>query len=110
MVNNCQSRAKDNVTYAVKLNVTANGFTYGTSHSEELKYTLTDKVTGEVKNGNIPLGATGDVTLATITKEVPNDVSYNYSLKIEFLNVNENQNHNSNKSLTGNLKVEFANA
>lgn len=100
--------ALDEVTYAIKFNIASNEFTYGTGHLEEIKYTLTDSSSSDKYEGYIPLGETSEVTLAKITKEGKADTVYNYTLKLEFLNINESQNQNTNKSLTGNIKVEFA--
>lgn len=101
---------KDSVTYMVKLNIGTNGFNYGNAHLEELKYTLTEVNSGKEYTGYIPLGTTGNVELAKITKDSLSLTTYNYTLKVDFLNVDESQNRNANKSLSGNLIVEFAEA
>lgn len=99
---------KDEVTYAIKLNITNNTFSYGVEHLEEIKYTLTEEITGKEYTGYIPLGTNKEITLANITKQEETETTYNYNLKIEFLNIDASQNHNQNKSINASLKVEFS--
>jgi len=98
----------DEVTYAIKLNITNNTFSYGVEHLEEIKYTLTEEITGKEYTGYIPLGTNKEITLANITKQEETETTYNYNLKIEFLNIDASQNHNQNKSINASLKVEFS--
>lgn len=108
----------DTVTYAIKIKINNNSFTVcndstyvvGTNECdktvEELVYTLKEGDT-VIGTGSLA-GVTSDVELAKLTKNVSLNTTYNYSLIIDFKRTNADQNHNANKSLTGNIEVQFA--
>lgn len=105
--------------YAIKLNIDTNTFVvcsdanYNAStnacvkNAEELIYTLKDGNGTTLATGDITT-KTGEVVVYTDTKTTNVETVYNYTLEITFKNTNSDQNHNTNKSLTGSLKVEFA--
>lgn len=109
----------NSVKYAVKLNIDTNTFVvcndtnYNTitnacvKNAEELVYTLKDGNGATLATGDITT-KTGEVVIYTDTKTTSVEAVYNYTVEITFKNTNADQNHNKNKSLTGNLKVEFA--
>ena len=106
-------------TYAIKLNISNNTFVkcddsnYNsmsnacTKNAQELVYTIKDSSGNVIKTGDLT-GKSGEVVLATETKTVSAATEYTYTLEIEFKETNADQNHNMNKSITGNVKVEFA--
>jgi len=104
--------------YAIKLNISSNTFVkctdsnYNsvsnacTKNAEELTYTLKDASGTAISTGDLT-GKTGTVVLATETKSVLSTVTHNYTLEITYKNTNADQNHNMNKTISGNVKVEF---
>lgn len=107
------------VTYAVKLKISENTFEYCDDANyntltneciktaEELIYTLKDGNGSIIATGNLT-AITNDLVLAKETKTVTTATTYNYVLEIEFVKTAADQNHNINKTITGEVKVEFA--
>jgi len=106
-------------TYRIYLNITENTFTKcnDTNYdditnacakgAEELIYRLKDSNGNILKTGDLT-GITGEVELIRETKTAVSQTDYNYTLEIEFKETNADQNHNQNKTINGEVKVEFA--
>lgn len=108
--------ANQSAKYAIKLNITSNGFTKCTAktasndcaiNAEELVYTLKDQDDNVVGTGDLT-GITGEVTLYTVTKTSSVEATYNYNLEIAFKDTNADQNHNVGKSLAATVEVQFS--
>lgn len=109
---------ENTTTYAIYLDITSNTFAYCdstnydsvtnpcTEGASELSYNLKGSDGSIIATGDIT-AKTGKITLATETKTVDTATTYNYTLEIVFNDTNTSQNHNSNKSISGNVLVEF---
>jgi len=73
---------------------------------EELTYTIKDG-DNVLATGDLT-GKTGKVKLLTETKTVDSETTFTYTLEITFHETNADQNHNMEKSLIGNVVVEFS--
>ena len=73
---------------------------------EELTYTFKNQE-GEVLSSDNLIGATGRILLASETKTVEVETTYEYTMEIEFHETNADQNHNMGKVIEGNISVEF---
>ena len=73
---------------------------------EELTYTIKDG-DNVLATGDLT-GKTGKVKLLTETKTVDIETTFTYTLEITFHETNADQNHNMDKSLIGNVVVEFS--
>ncbi len=105
------------VTYAITLDISENTFekcdsgnqaadNMCTIDAEELTYTLRNS-SGVLASGNLT-ETSGRITLLKETKTVEAQTTFDYTLEITYVNTGADQNHNTNKSLTGNIKVIFA--
>ena len=106
-------------TYAIKFNISGNTFEKCTDtnynattntcvkNSQELAYSLKDSSGSVIASGDLT-AVTGTITLATETKTVSAATEYSYILEINFADTGADQNHNNNKTITGDIKVEFA--
>ena len=107
-------------TYAIYMDITENTFVKCTEdnydsltnactlNAEELTYTLKDNDGVVLASGDLT-GVTGKVRLAKETKTVDTETTFNYTLEITFEETNADQNHNQNKTINGDVIVEFAN-
>ena len=107
-------------TYAIYMDITENTFVKCTEdnydsltnactlNAEELTYTLKDNDGVVLASGDLT-GVTGKVRLAKETKTVDVETTFNYTLEITFVETNADQNHNQNKTINGDVIVEFAN-
>ena len=77
-------------------------------NAQELVYRIKDKDTGSVLATGDLTGVTGRVELLKETKTVDAQTVFNYTIEIEFVETNADQNHNTNKTLNGEIVVEFA--
>ena len=105
-------------TYVIKLNITENTFEYCTDENyneitnackkgePELIYTLKDSNGNIISTGDIT-GKTGTIELARETKTVTERTIYTYTLEITNVETNADQNHNANKTVQGEVVVEF---
>ncbi len=105
-------------TYVIKLNITENAFEYCTDENyneitnackkgePELIYTLKDSNGNIISTGDIT-GKTGTIELARETKTVTERTIYTYTLEITNVETNADQNHNANKTVQGEVVVEF---
>ena len=73
---------------------------------EELTYTFKNQE-GEVLSSDNLIGATGKILLASETKTVDKETTYEYTMEIEFHETNADQNHNMDKIINGSIEVEF---
>ena len=106
-------------TYAIYMDITENTFVKCTEdnydsltnactlNAEELTYTLKDNDGVVLASGDLT-GVTGKVRLAKETKTVDVETTFNYTLEITFVETNADQNHNQNKTINGDVIVEFA--
>lgn len=118
---------ENTATYAIKLNISSNGFVKCTNSNRvdngyasttnlcslnavELRATLRrNNASGTILANNIDLtGVTTDTILYTDTQSPSSETTYTYYLTIEFVNTGYDQNHNKNKTFTGSISVEFA--
>ena len=96
------TETQNDAKYAIKLNITANSFT-----NNSIRYTLSDD-TGILATSTLTDNQTGEIVIYTDTKTVDTDTTFNYTLKVEFVETNTDQTENTNKSLTGTVEVVFA--
>ena len=73
---------------------------------EELTYTFKNQE-GEILSSDNLIGAAGRILLASETKTVEVETTYEYTMEIEFHETNADQNHNMSKIIEGNINVEF---
>ena len=77
-------------------------------NAQELVYRIKDKDSGDILATGDLTGVTGRVELLKETKTVDSETTFNYTIEIEFVETNADQNHNANKTLNGEIVVEFA--
>ena len=77
-------------------------------NAQELVYRIKDKDSGSILATGDLTGVTGRVELLNETKTVDSETTFNYTIEIEFVETNADQNHNTNKTLNGEIVVEFA--
>ena len=77
-------------------------------NAQELVYKIKDKDSGDILASGDLTGVTGRVELLKETKTVNSETTFNYTIEIEFIETNADQNHNANKTLNGEIVVEFA--
>ena len=77
-------------------------------NAQELVYRIKDKDSGDILATGDLTGVTGRVEQLNETKTVDSETTFNYTLEIEFAETNADQNHNTNKTLNGEIVVEFA--
>lgn len=112
------------ITYAIKLNITANTFVkcddtnykvddpnrnMCTKDAQELVYTLMDGDDTTIATGDL-LAKSGELLLLKETKNTDTEAVYDYKLNITYKDTGADQNHNANKSFVSTLSVEFAQA
>lgn len=76
-------------------------------NEKELIYSLKDKDGKELASGNLT-GVIGEVDILTETKKVEKSTGFDYTLEIKYKSTGKAQNHNKNKTVTGDIKVIFA--
>lgn len=101
----------NSIKYAIKLNITDNGFISGcgsdTACTEDLVYKLKDEAGNVLSSGNL-VAKTGNIVLLEVDDTYLEQKTINYSLEISFLKQDRDQNYNSNKAFSASLEVLLA--
>ena len=78
-----------------------------TKNAGEITYQITDEDGVVLASGDLT-GQSGKIKILTETKTVDTETVYHYTLTITFEDTGADQNHNQNKTLGGNVVVEFS--